>query len=373
MIKMSLNEDFWTLKRLYDENKFEEILQHDHGIYFLKLRSISRAAILRELGSEVLNIDCSGINAQGNKLFEFIFSQNITNELLNNFIEKKYWEDRNTRIENEDYLYSQLYKLHSFSWGGFHQNSVEKNLVDNYIKKIQDYAELCLSIENDINPRIREYILASWYNNWSSILIEDMFKDHPDILPAVGLIKKIDFFWRDFPFDLKVTYFPDGFIQEKRSKMGLRKEVIELKKFARKNKIYFDNQARESEIFNELLAKISEDPSNEAKEFMDEFYNVRKEIISETIQNPEILIKWLYENQGVRRFDAANRFFIILIDVNNMEESWKLKRNKNLLESNINSYLNDNKTIDFEDLKISFNWEDQEYTTYATTLFVLKN
>ncbi len=106
---------------------------------------------------------------------------------------------------------------------------------------------------------------------------------------------------------------------------------------------------------------------------MDEFYNVRKEIISETIQNPEILIKWLYENQGVRRFDAANRFFIILIDVNNMEESWKLKRNKNILESNINSYLNDNKTIDFEDLKISFNWEDQEYTTYATTLFVLKN
>jgi hypothetical protein len=46
------------------------------------------------------------------------------------------------------------------------------------------------------------------------------------------------------------------------------------------------------------------------------------------MQNPLELMKWLYEEQGLRRFDAANRFFIILIDSNNLEESWKLKRNK---------------------------------------------
>jgi len=43
-----------------------------------------------------------------------------------------------------------------------------------------------------------------------------MFKDHEDILPAVGLVKKVDFFWNNFPFDLKVTYFPDGFMKVKR-------------------------------------------------------------------------------------------------------------------------------------------------------------
>jgi hypothetical protein len=39
------------------------------------------------------------------------------------------------------------------------------------------------------------------------------------------------------------------------------------------------------------------------------------------------------------RFDASNRLFIILIDINNFEESWKLKRNTKLLTSKIVEYL----------------------------------
>ena len=365
---MDLKQKFKKLKRHYDDNEFDEILNHKLGIRFLKMRSLSRNAILKEL-AEKLKIDITEV--ENRKLFEFMFCQKIDEKALNEFIKEIYDKERKERISNEDFLYSQLYKLKVFDWGGFYQNAVEQTIVNNYIKKVQDYEQLCKLIENDINPRLKGYILCSWYNHWTSILIEDMFKDHPSLLPAVGLIKKVDFFWRDFPFDLKVTYFPDGFMQSKRSQKALRPELTELKKFAREHDIPYDKTAKNNEIFSELLARISEDTSKEAKEFIKNFHETRKQIIIETVKNPQELIKWLYEEQGIRRFDAANRSFLVLINLKNLEESWKLKRNKKLLEGNINKYLDNNKNLDFDKLKISFNWQDRTYTTYATVLFIL--
>jgi len=181
--------------------------------------------------------------------------------------------------------------------------------VNNYIKKIQDFEKLCKLIENDINPRLRGYILCSWYNHWTSILIEDMFKDHPNILPTIGLVKKVDFFWNNFPFDLKVTYFPKGFMELKRKKKKLKPELTELKNFAKEHDILFNKGGNNDEIFFELLTRISEETTNDAKRFIKEFNEKRKEIILESVKDPTELIKWLYEEQGIRRFDAANRFF----------------------------------------------------------------
>lgn len=365
---MDLKQEFKTLKRHYDDNEFEEIFNHPLGIYFLKMRSLSRNTILRELAERV-GIDV--VNVENRKLFEFMFSQKVDEIMLNKFIEEKYDEERKERIGNEDFLYTQLYKLKVFDWGGFYQNAVEQTIVNNYVKKVQDFEKLCDIVEKDINPRLRGYILCSWYNHWTSILIEDMFKDHPNLLPTVGLVKKVDFFWNNFPFDLKVTYFPDGFMQLKRRELNLRPELTELKRFAREHNIAYDRNAKNNEIFTELLTRISEDNSKEAKEFINEFHKIRKEIILSSIKNPRELIKWLYEEQGVRRFDAANRFFLILIDLRNLEESWKLKRNKKLLQGKISKYLDENKNIDFNKLKLSFDWQDKKYDTYATTLFII--
>lgn len=366
---MDLKQEFKKLKKYYQDNEFEKIFGHELGIYFLKMRSISRTNILRKLG-EWLNINTSGVS--GGSLFELMFCKNIQVEKLDEFIKRIYIRERAERIKNEDYLYSQLYKLKVFDWGGFYQNAVEQTIVNNYVKKIQNYEQLCESIEKDITPRLRGYILCSWYNHWTSILIEDMFKDHPSLLPVVGLIKKVDFFWRNFPFDLKVTYFPEGFMQLKRNELGLRPELTELKRFAREHNIHYDGTAPNEEIFSELLTKISEDTSIEAKEFIKQFSKVREKIILNTIKKPTDLIKWFYEEQGVRRFDAANRFFLVLVDLKNLEDSWKLKRNKKLLHEKINDFLDNNSKVDFGKLKISFDWQERTYTTYATALFVLK-
>ena len=362
-----MDQIFDELTHYYKANNFEPILNHEYGIYFLKLRSLSRTELLRRL-AERINIDITGV--QGRDLFRFLFRQKISDEILNEFINEIYEEERSVRRENEEYLYNQLYRLPVLYWGGFYQNAVEQTLVNNYIKRIQNFDELVERIESEINPRLKGYILSSWYNHWSSILIEDMFKDHQDILPAVGLVKKVDFFWKDFPFDLKVTYFPDGYMKEKRKKLNLRPELTELKQFAKSNNIPINAELKGRELITDLLTKISEHNSDEARNFLTAFHKIRREIIDETVENPQDLIKWFYENQGKRRFDAANRFFLVLIDRNNLEESWKLKRNRNLLFKNIHNFLNQNKDINFEDLKLTFHWDGEQYNTYAMCLFI---
>jgi len=367
--KIQCRKEFNELLDAFDSNNFMFILSRERGTLFLKLRSLSRTNLLQELANE-LDIDVSNIN--NNELFEFIFcSSTLDEEKIDEFIRKKYSEERKIRIMNEDFLYSQLYKLKVFDWGGFYQNSVEQTIVNNYIKKIQDFDKLNEIIEKDINPRLKGYILCSWYNHWTSILIEDMFKDHPDVLPTIGLIKKVDFFWKNLPFDLKVTYFPEGFMDKMRKEKKLKPEFAEIKKFAKKHNISYDENQREKEIFDELWTKISEDISEDSKNFVKNLKNEREKIIRETQNDPEKLIQWLYEEQGIRRFDAANRFFLVLINLQNLEESWKLKRNKKLLQEEIKKYLDSNKTLDTNKLKITFKWKNKSFTTYAAILFII--
>jgi hypothetical protein len=364
-----MHDIFRRLNTAYSNNDFGHIFEDPHGGMFLKLRSISRAELLRQFAAEIgLNID----NVGGRQLFERLFVENIPEQTLNRFIKDIYLVEREERRNNEDNLYSQLYQLANFSWGGFYQNAVEQTIVNNYVKKIADYGELLNRIETDLNPRLKGYILCSWYNHWTSILIEDMFKDHPSILPTVGLVKKVDFFWNDFPFDLKVTYFPEGFMKLKRQQKGLRPELTELKAFARAHGIAINRNLNDDELFRELLARIEENPSEEAKAFTNGFHRNRRDIIDEAIADPNELIVWFYENQGTRRFDAANRFFLVLIDRNNLEESWKLKRNRDILQSGISDYLTDNQNVDFNQFRLSFNWEGNVYNSYATCLFLTR-
>lgn len=367
--KIGMQQIFKTLNTAYQNNDFVTIFDSEHGNYYLKLRSISRADILRQLAERV-NINIKNIS--GRQLFEHLFCQNIAEKAIDLFVREVYQHEREERIGNEENLYTQLIRVTVFKWGGFYQNAVEQTIINNYVKKIRDYNQLLNCIENDLTPRLRNYVLCSWYNHWTSILIEDMFRDHRDILPAVGLVKKLDFFWNNFPFDLKVTYFPNGFMKTKRQQRGLRPELTLLKDFARQKQIPYDRNSNDDEIFQELITRITESPGQAAREFIQEFHRTRREIINQTIANPRELIVWFYENQGNRRFDAANRFFLVLIDRDNLEESWKLKRNKEILVAEINAFLNKNRNVDFNNFQLNFNWEGENYRSYATCLFIVR-
>jgi hypothetical protein len=361
---------FSHFKQLYQDNKFDVLLKEDGSIYWLKLRSISRSELLTEFCT-LANIDCTEI--KGTALLEHIYKLMPSEELLDKFIEQKYQADRLERKANETALVSELYKMKVFDWGGLYQNNLEKTIVDNYIKKIRNFELLNEKIENEIHDSMRGYVQSSWYNHWTSILIEDIFKDHKNVTPTVGLIKKVDFFLGSIPFDLKVTYFPEGFMATSRKLEGLSTELQVLKRFAKTIGIEYSREQKDKVLFAELLSRIDESQKPEAKRFIKDFQNTRWEIINRVIKEPKKLIKWLYEEQGERRFDAANRLFLVLIDKHNLEESWKMKRNLDLLKDAISGHLNQFNGKNIEKLRVEFDWLDgKKYVALADAIFVIK-
>jgi hypothetical protein len=98
------------------------------------------------------------------------------------------------------------------------------------------------------------------------------------------------------------------------------------------------------------------------------------EILQEVQDNPKILATWLYENQGEMRFGSENRLFLVLVDTDDFTNSWKLKRNIDLLKPTILSYLDNFKTKNTEDLKIEFEFKGKTKTFTALTdiIFVVK-
>ncbi len=352
---------------LFKADKIRELASTRDGLKFLKLRSLSRKKYMAFL------IEKNGLdvgNRQSKDWLKILYESRVSMAIIDSTLSELYEKDRGSRRTHEERLISELYKVSAFEWGGLYQNSLEKTIVDNYVKKIASYDTLNRAIENELHHSMRAYVLASWYNHWTSIIIEDIFKDHNDVLPAVGLIKKIDFFVKDKPFDLKVTYLPEGYIKARRKQAGLRTELSLLKKVAKELKIEFDRNRSDSFLIPDLWQKLDYNPTNQAKNLIADIKEKREEILQECLVNPEQLVIWLYENQGVRRFDASNRLFLVLVDKSNFFESWKLKRAKQLIEEKVHTHL-DSVSSD-PGLSLNFNWDGKNYQTESSIIFVVK-
>jgi hypothetical protein len=362
-----MNLSYNEVNALFKEDKIRELASTTDGLKFLKLRSLSRKEYLAFL------IEKNGLDVRNKKSRDWLkvlYESRLSMALINSTISELYEKGRAERRTNEDRLISELYKVSAFEWGGLYQNSLEKTIVDNYVKKIASYERLNSAIENELHHSMRAYVLASWYNHWTSVIIEDIFKDHSHVLPAVGLIKKIDFFVKDKPFDLKVTYLPEGYIKARRKIDGHRSELTLLKKAARELKIAFDKKGSESFLLHDLWQKLEDNPTSQAKNLIADIKGKREEILQECLGYPERLVRWLYENQGIRRFDASNRMFLILVDKSNFFDSWKLKRAKQLIEEKVCAHL-DSVSSD-PGFRLNFNWDDKNYNTESDIIFVVK-
>lgn len=261
-----------------------------------------------------------------------------------------------------------MYKLQAFDWGGLYQNSLERTIVNNYVKKISDYDELNDSITNELHQSMRSYVLSSWYNHWTSIITEDIFRDHPNVLPAVSQVKQVDFFVNDVPFDLKVTYLPEGYVKYRRQGRGLPHELTLLKQWASRHDMPYVGREPESRLLPDLWNKANDDPTDDGPRLLAEMLEFRRNIIRGIHNDPSDLIRWLYENQGTARFDASNRLFLVLIDPSNFFESWKLKRAKDLLEQAIKQHLDIAPKNPGRDIR--FTWNDSDYTARADMILV---
>lgn len=359
--------DYEQASNLFRIDRIRELALSPSGLRYLKIRSLSRKEQMQHV------IDEHGVhvgNSTSKEWAKRLFESDIPTDAIDECIRQIFEIERSKRRRVEKKLLNELYKINSFEWGGLHQNSLEKTIVDSYVKKISSFKLLNNAIENELHNSMRAYVLASWYNHWSSIIIEDIFKDHPNVIPAVGLIKKIDFFIKDKPFDLKVTYLPEGYIKEKRKAQGLRPELTLMKKTCRNLEIPYEKTSSESLLIPDLWQKLGDHPKPAAKQLIQDLQDYRLFILDEAMQDSELLLRWLYENQGVRRFDASNRLFLILVDRHDFFSSWKLKRAQPLISHEVNEYLGETHDLGME---LDFMWEGSKHTTETDVIFVVKN
>jgi hypothetical protein len=368
-------KDFKYWDNLHRNENLEEFSNDRTGLLWLKLKSIIRVELVNGfLDFSGLKIDTQKQSDNFRALFELL-SQDLNKSHL--LLDKYIKLESQKQIESIDIqqLVSELYKLKKFEWGGDYQNSLDKYLVSQYVKvQNPSFDYLMSKFETEINPAVQGYVLNSWYNYWSSVLIENIFKSHNAVLLTVGQIKSVDFFVGDIPFDLKVTYLPAEYLKLKRKEKGYPVELTFLKQKAKEVNIDFDKNAKPADIFYEITEKMKDRNDEICRQTLQTLKNEKLIILQETQVNPKILSKWLYENQGEMRFGSENRLFLVLIDTDYFNNSWKLKRNIDLLKPTIVSYLDNFKNKKLDELQVNFEFKGKPhgFTALADVIFVIK-
>ncbi|MEK7579759.1 MAG: hypothetical protein AAB469_01030 [Patescibacteria group bacterium] len=264
----------------------------------LKLKGV-KAEHLKELAVS-LSVESRG-SAGGliKKLIDF------PQDKVDFFIKRKYQsqvEERQKLISNNE-LIKEVGKVTNFNWGVV-QGQLDQKIQAEYVRKFFRYKELINGVKSKLFNDITSYVIATWYNHWTTILIEDHISLHPKVVPTLKNKFGIDIFFDGQPFDLKTTYLPRGYS------------------------------------------------------------------IEEAIRNPQELAIWMYENQGAQRFGSDNRFFVILADKKNLDQSWKLKRDFKFVFGKIDRFFNEAKVSAKDELVFTF--KGKSYTTISKILIITK-
>lgn len=363
---MTMN-NFEKWDALFRSQNMSSFNLNSNGILWLKVKAICRKKYISQfLELNNIQLKTDKVSLMNRELFELLEHREDALKILDSYLQdiNNEWYERIG--VDKDKLKEDLYKVRSYSWGGDQNNSLDKYLVNHFVKVVNDFTELERR-KSEIATNAWHYVVNSWYNNWTSFLIESIFKCNSRVVSAVGEIKSVDFFIGGFPIDLKVTFFPNQFMEEKlRLKLGKYK-LSWLKCKSKTVNITVDKNSSVSQQIYTLKEKLDELGHTE---ILDELKSAEQDVIRETRANPIELMKWLYENQGEMRFGAENRLYLILINTESLEQSWKLKRAINLIEPTVNKYLD---SFSQESLKpINFNYKGSNYKSLADTIFIVR-
>lgn len=90
-------------------------------------------------------------------------------------------------------------------------NKIQVRFVRKYVK----FQELIRNIESELYSEVKSYVICTWYNHWTTVLLEDAISQHPKVIPTLKNKKGIDLFFDGQPFDLKITYLPKEYDYKK--------------------------------------------------------------------------------------------------------------------------------------------------------------
>ena len=175
----------------------------------LKLQSI-KADGLKEL-AETLEVDNRGNKSDIVKRL-ISTSQNEIDEFIQNKYQKLITE-RQSIISDED-LKKELMKVKEFHWGVV-QGQLDQKIQTEYVRKFTRYEDLIQGVKSKLHDDVTGYVIATWYNHWTTVLIEDHISQHRKVIPTLSNLKGVDIFFDNQPFDLKITYLPRNYPLEK--------------------------------------------------------------------------------------------------------------------------------------------------------------
>lgn len=361
-----MNIDIQQITKYYDDTDFNSIVNKyskDEYIRFFLIKTICKWSAFKEFNKYLSLKWITQTQKVSDGFSDYINQIEITNNILIDFVESEYKNQSN--FIQIDEIISQLSKLPFFDWGWIYQNALEWKIVK-YIQKSYDFDYIKWLLEWELFKSYLNYWLSSWYNHWSSVMVEHYFKSHSKVIPTVWLIKHVDFIFDWFPVDLKVTYLPQEYVDIKRKENWLDREF----------KILKDNMKNISwiEFSNENLWTLNHALTTARNLKLDVFNEIkffRNNLTEWLIKNQsEInsLTKWLYENQWTRRYDNSYRIFLVCIDDIDITWAWQMKINK-WLQEKINQFLDKWAKLQ----KIDYDWEWESKTTLASMLVVTKS
>lgn len=340
---------------------------NDKALLYLKVRAICRKTLITQfLKENNLTLKSTKVKEQFPELYALFEDKPELIPQLDCFLRNRNNEWYKEMGVDEDKVRTALHKINAYEWGGDHNNSLDQYLVRRYVKDISDYDTLQKKA-TEIQANAWNFVQTSWYNNWTSYLIESIFKKHERVLSAIGEIKSVDFFIDKYPIDLKVTYFPNEFMEKKlKEKIG-NKELAWLKKEAKKVNISPDKGLSDAEQLTFLKEELENHGHSNIIEVLTKH---KQEIIDKACKHPEELMEWLYENQSARLFGAENRLFLVLVDTKDMKQSWKMKRAFTLIEPTVKNYLDSFNAHSLK--KINFTFNQKNYTSRSDIIFITK-
>jgi hypothetical protein len=173
----------------------------------LKLSCIN-VPLLRNLAHN-LGVNNTGTGAE---IIKRILRQGVSADIIDRFIKEMYSErikERRAVISDED-LKKELTKVKDFSWGTV-QGQLDQKIQSEYVRVFVRYDELLRNVEAQLHPDVTNYVICTWYNHWTTILIEEQISLHERVVPTLKSVKGTDIFFAGQPFDLKVTYLPRNY------------------------------------------------------------------------------------------------------------------------------------------------------------------
>jgi len=146
------------------------------------------------------------------ELIKNLIISNIDPQQVDRFIKEQYSKkakDRQADISDDDLL-KELNKVKTFQWGVV-QGQLDNKIQVQYVRKYHRYENLLSHVENELYGSVKDYVICTWYNHWTTVIIEDLISSHPKIIPTLKNVKGVDLFFDGQPFDLKTTYMPAGY------------------------------------------------------------------------------------------------------------------------------------------------------------------